>query len=223
MRRLLLVFLFALAAAPVSLFSQQAFFKSVAGAVEIKHAGSEVWEAARAGQALFSNTVISTGFKSAAVIEFGDSLITARPLTRLTLSELIKIDNNEKVDLNIQTGRVRSDVSAPPGGKVEFTIRSSSATTSVRGTSFEVNTLGVVVTKGVVRFAGFTGAPVLVDAGGYSRVDERTGRVVNPKAAALEELSPNLPVASETVRELSQPSEQPELFPIALGFNVYNN
>jgi hypothetical protein len=200
----MLIFIFAAAAAG-TVHAQQAVIRNLAGTVEVKFSGSEVWENAHHGQILDGKTTISTGFRSTAVISIGSSLLTVRPLTRLTLAELIKSEETERTDLTLQSGRIRAEVTPPPGGRVEFTIRSSSATTSVRGTAFEVDTLGVAVSEGVVQFSGFFGPPVLVDAGGISRVNELTGRVALPRTEAINELSPELPVASETVRELQQP------------------
>jgi len=209
---------------PSIAFSQQAFIRDLAGTVELKFAERNVWENAHQGQTLAANTIISTGFRSTAVLVVGNSFITVRPLTRLTLTEIITIDETEKTELNLRIGSVRADVAPPPGGKVEFTVRSSSATTSVRGTLFEVDILGVTVLEGVVQFEGFLSAPVLIDAGGYSRVDEFTGQIIFPVSAAINELTPDLPVAAGgTVQELFQPPGQAVPASVPLHIKVYGD
>ena len=189
-------------------FSQQAVIQNLAGTVEVKFTGSEIWERASLGQTLSGNTTISTGLRSTAVISVGSSTLTVRPLTRLTIVELIQLESTEKVELALQVGRVRSDVNPPPGGKVEFTVRSSSATASVRGTTFEFDTLNIAVSKGTVEFAGNYGTPYMIDAVGYSRIRESTNRAVNPKTTVIDDLKPSLPIASETSNPETRPVDQ---------------
>ena len=181
-------------------FAQQAMIQDVAGTVEIKQAGSANWEAAVKGQTLRADTSISTGFKSTAVIVLGETVLTVRPLTRLTLAELSRSQTTEKVSLSLQTGRVKAEVKAVEAGKTEFTVRSSAATASVRGTSFEIDTYNLAVSEGKVEFSGVYGAPVLVDAGGKSYVEERTGRVVPAEQVLREELSPALPLGADAMQ-----------------------
>ena len=186
----------------------QAVIRELAGTVEIKQANSEAWEAAAQGQILAWDTTISTGFRSAAVIVLGDSLITLRPLTRISIVELTRTQDNEKVELNLQSGRVRADVKAPEGGQTEFVIRSPNATNSVRGTVFEFDTLELTVLEGTVEFLGIpngiSSTPFLVDAIGFVRLDEYTGRVSSPAEEAAAELRPDPPIKSEPIRVMAE-------------------
>jgi len=200
---------------PVLAFAQQAVIRELAGTVEVKRANSEVWEAASRGQSLALDSTISTGFRSTVVIALGDSLITLRPLTRISLLELSKNQGQEKVELNLQTGRVRADVKAPEGGKTEFVIRSPNATSSVRGTVFELDTLGLKVIEGTVEFKGVSGASgntgpsLMVDAGGHSQINGYTGRVSLPTVEVASELRPEAPIAAEPIRVSAQPPSEP--------------
>ncbi|MDR2110832.1 MAG: hypothetical protein LBP32_05940, partial [Spirochaetaceae bacterium] len=112
------------------LFAQnnQARFIELAGKVEIKGENSANWVSAAPGMEIGRDTVVSTGFKSTARIGVGNSVLTVRPLTRLTLAELAQRGNDEAVDLYLETGRVRAEVSPPSGGKTDFTVRSPSLT-----------------------------------------------------------------------------------------------
>ena len=177
----------------------RAVIRELAGTVEIKYSGSEVWEAAIRGQILTGDTIISTGFRSTAVITIGDSVLTVRPLSRLTLTELTQSQDNEKVELNLQTGRVRADVNPPEGGKTEFVVKSPNSTSSVRGTVFEFDTLNIEVREGTVQFAGLLGSTFLLDAVGYSKVDEITNWA-SPPSRYAEGLKPELPNESGPVQ-----------------------
>ena len=181
-------------------FAQQAVIRELAGTVELKQAGSTAWTAASRGATLSGDTVISTGFKSTALIAVGDSLITVRPLTRLSLSELSRTQNIETVTLNLQTGRVRAEVKAAEGSRTDFTVRSSAATASVRGTVFEFDTYNLSVNEGTVEFNGSAGNPVLVDAGGMSFLNDRTGQAAPPDEVFITELRPELPLGAESVQ-----------------------
>ena len=181
--------------------AQQAVIRDLAGTVEIKRAGATAWEPARQGQFLTGDTAISTGFRSTAVITLGNSVLVVRPLTRLTLAELSRMQDTEKVELNLQTGRVRADVKPPEGAKTEFTVRSSAATASVRGTVFEFDTYNLTVNEGTVEFVGALGASVLIDAGGISYTGDTTGRAIPPEETAAAELKPDLPIASNPLPE----------------------
>jgi len=197
------------------IFAQQAaeaVIREMVGTVEVKYAASETWVTASRGQNLALDTTISTGFRSTVVIAMGDSLITVRPLTRLTLTELSRNQDNEKVELNLQTGRVKADVKAPEGGKTEFVINSPNSTSSVRGTVFEFDAFNLFVREGTVEFKGGSGFMHLVDAGGYSQIDERTGRASPPTTGrpggatitAAPGLSPELPIASDPIQPTPQ-------------------
>ena len=186
--------------AAVGLCAQQAVIQDFAGTVEIKQANSEVWENAQRGQTLTGDMMISTGFRSTALIALGDSVVTVRPLTRLAITELSRSQNAEKVEINLQAGRVRAEVNAPANGEVDFTVHSSAATASVRGTVFEFDTLNLSVAQGTVEFAGTRGVPVLVDTAGYSHVAESGGRPEAPRTAGESALKPDLPIGAGTAR-----------------------
>ena len=177
--------------------AQQAVIRELAGTVELKEAGSAKWEPAKVGSILKGDTVISTGFRSIAVIAVGNSIITVKPLTRLSITELSRVQNTENVELNLTTGRIHAQVKPPAGGKTDFTVRSSSATASVRGTIFEFDTLNLRVTEGTVNFTGASGVPVVIDAGRASFASDSSGRAAPPEETASTELAPPLPTATE--------------------------
>ncbi|MDR1903933.1 MAG: FecR family protein [Treponema sp.] len=170
-----------------------AFFRDLSGTVETRYSGSAVWVNAAKGDSIGKDTIISTGFRSTAVISLGNSTLTVRPLTRLSLEEIIRNQNGEQVNLYLQTGRVRAKVNPPSGGTVDFTIRSPSVTASVRGTSFDFDTENIRVEEGQVLYSLANERQVYVDEGERSYVDEVNNRVTSPFDAAREDAAPGLP------------------------------
>jgi hypothetical protein len=175
---------------------EAAFFREVNGTVEVRASGSAAWVNAAVGDRIERNTVVSTGFKSTTVVVVGDSVITIRPVTRLSLEEIIRNKDGEQVNLYLQTGRIRADVKPPAGGKTDFTVRSPTATASVRGTSFEFDTESLRVDEGRVQYSLANGRHVYVAEGGMSYVDETNNTVVGSFEAVAELLVPALPPGS---------------------------
>jgi hypothetical protein len=180
------------------LFAQNARFIELSGKVEIKAGGAADWIPAAPGMEIGRDTLVSTGFKSMARVRAGNSVLTIRPLTRLTVAELAQRGTDETVDLYLETGRVRAEVSPPSGGKTDFTVRSPSITASVRGTAFEFDTRRIQVENGRVLFAKAGGQAVYVDGGERSYLDETQSRVVPPFEAEMASLTPALPGLSDT-------------------------
>jgi hypothetical protein len=155
----------------VPVFAQTAVIRELNGTVEVKRSADAGWTRAAAGMRLERDMSISTGFKSTALISLGNSTLTVRPLTRISLEELAASPEAEKTTLFLRTGRIRADVAPPAGGgKVNFQVRSPSATASVRGTEFDMDLSNVTMYSGTVAFAGSDGVPVMVGAGqsGYA-------------------------------------------------------
>jgi hypothetical protein len=175
-----------------------AIIRELYGTVETRAPGSPDWVRARAGDRVEKNVIISTGFESGAVLAAGDSLVTVRPLTRLSLEEMARDQNEERVSLYLQTGRIRADVKPPKGRKTGFTVRSPIVTASVRGTMFEFDTENLTVTEGEVLYSVGGGRQVSVAGGETSYVDRESNSVVSPFTAASELLTPALPPGADS-------------------------
>jgi hypothetical protein len=205
MRKLLVVLLM-MSVTAWAVFGQQGTVKEVFGTVELKHAGSGAFVAAAVGDIVAEQTIVSTGFKSRALIGVGDSTIAVQPLTRLSLTEIATIQGTERVNVRLNTGRVRAEVNPPLGGKTEFTVVSPMATASVRGTVFEFDTINLRVNEGTVAYSGSRGRPMLVGAGNASTVDPVSGRAADPIIVAGAELLPPSPVGlSNENRPVKEP------------------
>ena len=142
-----------------------AVIRDLIGDVELKHAGTGEFVPAKAGSEVAQDTIVSTGFKSSAVIAAGNSVIMVKPLTRLSLAEIQASSGTENVAMNLQTGRVKVDVKPPAGTKANFKVQSPSSTASVRGTSFEFDTRRLKVIEGTVAFMGSNKLSIPVSAG----------------------------------------------------------
>jgi hypothetical protein len=182
------------------LFAQngQARIINFTGSVEIKAPGRTDWVPAAAGMEIGKDSLVSTGFNSTARIGLGNSVLTVRPLTRLTVAEIAQKGSDETVALYLETGRVRAEVSPPSGGKTNFTVRSPSMTASVRGTAFEFNTRRIQVENGRVLFSSANGQAVYVDGGERSYADEAQNRPVPPFEAETASLTPIQPGLGDT-------------------------
>ena len=161
--------------------SPAALIREMTGTVEIKKSGSTDWVAAKTGDTIEKSTVISTGFRSMALLAVGSSTVMVRPLTRLSLEELMNQGDTEEINIGLRTGRVQVDVKAPAGSRANFSVQTPSSTASVRGTMFDMTPLNIQVKEGTVvyRGSGEPGRAVRVKGGQSSLVDDN-GRAVNP-------------------------------------------
>ncbi|MCL2243507.1 MAG: FecR family protein [Treponema sp.] len=197
----------------------QGIIREISGTVEVKHAGAASFVTANVGDRLREDTIISTSFRSFAVVEIGHSTMTVRPLTRLSLTEIRTSNQEETLNVNLQSGRVRVDVKPPAGTKANMSVQSPSAVASVRGTSFEFDTRHVFVSDGSVSLAGTRGQEVTINAGSEGRID------INSKAVntAIEKQAPRvapLPItAGMTTGIFRGPARTSVPFVIGLEFN----
>lgn len=174
--------------------------REIIGTVEIKAPGASEWKAAEAGQELERASIISTGFRSTALITIGNSTITVRPLTRLSLEEITQ--SGEQVTLNLRAGRVRADVSPPPGRKVDFSIRAPTVTASVRGTVFEFDGTRLSVEDGRVHLSGESVTGAYVGKGHSTAADPESGKTATVEEALKAELTPALPAGMDAAPDV---------------------
>jgi hypothetical protein len=200
----------------------RAVIRDVSGLVEIRSPLSSDWVAAKQGDVLSADTSISTGFKSSALLAVGTSTVIMRPISRLTLRELVRLQGDEQVQLELLAGRIRAEVTPIEGKAVSFTVISPMVTASVRGTAFEFDTINLLVEKGTVRYLGEgSGRAVLVRGGQGSWVDEISGKVASPAAVAAENLAPILPgAAGESGFTAKTPGEIIFTPPVPTGIKV---
>lgn len=128
--------------ASVVLFSaavsaQEATVTYIKGKVEVQKNGG--WVALNVGDSLSKSDVINTGFQSEAKIKLMDSVMYLGPVTRITLEELASSDSQDKVNVYLSTGSVRSKVNHTETKRVNYTVHTAVAVASVRGTDWSIN------------------------------------------------------------------------------------
>ena len=129
----------------------QAVVKETKGKVEIKLPFKN-WQRARKGMIVPKNAVISTGFRSSAVISMGKSILQVRQLTRLKLEELIEKKGTVSTSLYLRIGKIRATVKSSRGVRQNFKLKSPVSTAAVRGTDFDYDGIRLQVYEGVVQF-----------------------------------------------------------------------
>ena len=165
MRSRFLFFCILLMIPTMFLTAQDAVLARVSGQVKVS-ADSVTWTVGEQGTVLEPGTVISTGFKSTALIKTADAEIEVSQLTRLTLEELTERDNTIHTTLFLNGGRINTEVSREKV-RHDFTVRSPVATASVRGTGFSFDGRNLSVRHG----------SVLIQSGGRSVLTYRGDRV----------------------------------------------
>jgi len=191
MKRIVLTFYLMITG--IIVFAQTGTIREISGTVELKKTGTVDFIPAKTGDIVNQETVISTGFKSTAIVQIGSNMLTIRPLTRLTLTEITAASGSETLNVNLQAGRVRVDIKPPAGTKASTSVSSPSATASVRGTSFEFDTRNIFVNDGTVSFRGSRGAGTLVNAGSSSKI-KSDGKAAHPIEVSNQSLRPSAPV-----------------------------
>lgn len=154
MRKVLVAMFFLVA---LGLTAQEtAVIKEISGKVEVKQAGKD-WAAATANQEIRKGDTLSTGFNSFLVLELGTSRIQMKPLSRMTLEELVRSEGSAKTAVNLRVGRVRVQVDKAQGLTNDFTVKTSVSTAAVRGTEFDFDGQRLRVFNGLVAFTSSAG------------------------------------------------------------------
>ncbi len=144
-------------------------FASVVGKVEYQ-APSGAWKAVKVGDAIAPGGMVSVGFKSSAVIKTADAEITVKALTRLSIEDIVTTAGGTRTTLRLGSGSIHTEVAAPTGTKSAFSVRSPTATASVRGTGFEFDGRNLSVLHGAVDLRNARGQRRKVGAGYASAV-----------------------------------------------------
>ena len=169
---------------------------AVKGKAEIKQGGK--WIPAKAGNKITSGLMISTGFKSELTLKIDGSVITVKPMTRLTIEEITQKNEAVSSEVYLNVGSVKADVKPASTKKVEFKVKTPVATASVRGTSGEIDANGLLIgTSGTWSYVNNDGIETRVNIGDSVIISD-TGMVTpaqNIKANAV------LPQSVQTLAE----------------------
>ncbi len=185
---------------------------AVSGKVEIQ-ASNGAWKALKAGDSLEAGSMISTGFKSEATVKLGASILTVRPLTRMTLNQLVEKEDTVQTEVYLEVGNVKAEVNSFNNKKNGFSVKSPVATASVRGTVLEVGEY-LIVYEGTVQFQGANGQERSAHAG--DRMTIIGGAVASPVNHLITELRV-IPLSTTPMTENTSPilSTMPGQAPVA--------
>jgi hypothetical protein len=122
-----------------ALFAEgDAILKEVVGKVEYKPEGG-TWQTANEGEPIYISDTIATGFNSHAVLDFGTSTITFKPLTRMTVDKYLEDSGKLNTSLYLRVGKVRAEVKSSEEVRQDFKIVSPYSTASVRGSIADID------------------------------------------------------------------------------------
>jgi len=200
-----MVLLVLLLTASTAFAELQATISELSGKVEIKVDDSAVWKPATVGAVIEAGTTISTGFKSVAVLKIGETRLTVKALTRLSLKDLVEKDKSVSTDLFLSVGKVRADVRPIAGKSQTFNVGSPISTASVRGTGFDFDGVNLKVDHGEVAVITPKGHVVPVSAGEGTRVNP--GATFGEIQAPLDQLVENSEVRLASGQRQEIPAE----------------
>lgn len=181
----------------------------VEGKVEQQVANGS-WKPLKQGDIIASGTMISTGFRSNATVKLGSSILTIKPLTRMTLVELAEKEDVVDTELFIEVGNVRAEVNSHNNKRNGFTVKSPVATASVRGTVFEAGER-IVVQQGSVQVRA---------RAGKGRTGQE-GQSFNMPNGVVESLAANKKSGMNTISLSSLPAtEKKSIIDIATGSTI---
>ena len=146
---------------------------AVSGKVEYND-GSGVWKPAKTGGIISAGSIISTGFKSEATVKLGTSILSIRPLTRMTLRQLVERDDVVDTEVYLDVGKVKAEVNSLNNKKNGFSVKTPVATASVRGTVYEVSDREVRVLSGNVVCTTRRGVSYSLRPGAVLKIEKKS-------------------------------------------------
>jgi hypothetical protein len=157
-----------LAALPAAAADITASVAKVTGKCQIQK-GTD-WATLTVGQVLPVGATVSTGFRSELQLKIGPSTITVKPLSRLTVQDLVQSGSDVKTDLYLKVGKISAEVNKDESVATnQFKVGSPISTASVRGTAFTFDGVTLQVSRGMVDFADLRGNVVSVPVGEAAR------------------------------------------------------
>ncbi len=168
----------------ISVYSLSGTVVSVTGKVELQTATG--WAPLQSGDSVESGLIISTGFRSQAVLQVAGSNIVVNQLTRLTLEQLTETNDSHNSEVFLDLGSIKADVQGAQNKRVGFVVNTPVATASVRGTVFTMSLNRLSVERGLIEYGGRKGNTVQVPAGNASTVGT-SGKAQKPLVTKVNE------------------------------------
>lgn len=164
---------------------------ALTGKVLVKAYPSQNWTDAKIGQSLQKNDIIKTENDSKVLLEFPDkSNVTLKPLSELSVEELIWNDKANKVNLNLSMGQARVILNKI-GATSDFKIKTPSAICGARGTIYYImvteTETRVFVEDGAVDFGTSDGENVYMVVQNMESIATIAGELSEPRELFGEE------------------------------------
>jgi len=186
------------------LFSADAEVTYVKGKVEVQR-GSE-WIPLKPGDKVSQSEMISTGFQSEAKVKLIDSIMCLGPVTRITLEELSAGKTQDKVNVYLKTGSVRSQVNHTASKRVNYQVHTAIAVASARGTDYSVfDTSETYVLEGIVGVE-----PYVMPAVNSVSSEEASAVEETEETEVVEESEETKENATQAQQDNSEPESTPQ-------------
>lgn len=177
-----------LAALPLA--AQTATFKKVSGAKVEYQLKGQSWQKASVGLKIPAGTMVSTGFRSEALLDIDGTIVNVKPLTRLSIDQLAANAKGSEASVYLVAGKVQAEVKPGVGRETTpLTVKSPTATASVRGTGFEFDGVNLLVRHGEVSLSNQMDFRRSVRGGEFSACRDDRG-VLQPVVVAKAAESP---------------------------------
>ncbi len=151
---------------------------SVRGDVAVKE--GRQWKPIKAGQNLKEGTKISTGVRSSAIIKLDGNILKIRQLTMMKIYRNRKIKNRQRTHLGLKFGSLNARVKRIGRIKTNFKISTPVATSSVRGTWWDIYNgfkgMRIDVLSGSVSGENESGVSTIVSGKGHFRMGPKDAR-----------------------------------------------
>lgn len=201
-----LLMIFIALSAGTALFAADAEITYVKGKVEVQR-GNE-WVSLKPGDKISKNEMISTGFQSEAKVKLLDSIMCLGPVTRITLEELTAGKTQDKVNVYLKTGSVRSKVNHAESKRVNYQVHTAIAVASARGTDYSMFSTGeTVVTSGIVGVAAYI-PPAESSSGDAETVEEESEEQTESSAVSETSSESAESSSSDSTEEAAPAPEQ---------------
>jgi hypothetical protein len=117
----------------------------IKGSVESKVPGKKnKWKEVEAGDILKRGTMIQTGIKSGALLQFGEETkVLVRSSTFAVINEAFARKNEVKGEVRVDVGSVHVEAEKKRGKKLDFKVSTPQGTAAIRGTRLSVRTTDV--------------------------------------------------------------------------------
>ena len=187
-------------------YSQTGIIRALTGEVLTKPVGAVGFLPVEVGAVVVSDTVVSTGFRSTAIIVIGSTTITVRPLTRLSLADIQSSSRTENLDIRLETGRIRVDVRPAAGTRANTRVQTPVSVASVRGTGFEIDLYNIVMIDGTAMYGGNDNLNQTV-SGDDSSMISNDGVAQDPVQRRRTNSAPSTPVGTGEAGETQSTAE----------------